>query len=195
MPAMKETSSNPIPSPFQDPALIRLARETGLIPQDEDEVSVLTEMDTEDDFYSFSNPDLSSDSEDELPAYIFESRLLHLKVDSMAPTYAKTVRSSNNKSPPTLSAGKVTSDVLKAWERGCIAYFSQKKVVVGDQVGHVLDSFEETRTVNWIGHRREELAKLTFPEFMICEMRRSSLFTFASIEDLSLWWTWRYIST
>ncbi|RXW11191.1 hypothetical protein EST38_g14664, partial [Candolleomyces aberdarensis] len=92
--------------------------------------------------------------------------LVPSRIDQMAPTFAKSIRSSNNKSPPTLSAGKVTSDVLKTWERGCTAYFSQKKVAVGDQVQQVLDSFEETRTINWIGHRREELAKLQFPEFM-----------------------------
>ncbi|KAJ2911300.1 hypothetical protein MD484_g9114, partial [Candolleomyces efflorescens] len=84
----------------------------------------------------------------------------------MAPTFAKSIRSASNKNPPTLSAGKVTSDVLKTWERGCIAYFIQKKIAVDEQVGQVLDSFEETRTINWIGHRREELTKLKFPAFM-----------------------------
>ncbi|KAJ2923658.1 hypothetical protein H1R20_g13436, partial [Candolleomyces eurysporus] len=84
----------------------------------------------------------------------------------MAPTFAKSIRSSSNKNPPTLSAGKVTSDVLKTWERGCVAYFSQRKVAADEQVGQVLDSFEETRTINWIGHRREDLTKLKFLDFM-----------------------------
>ncbi|KAJ2935130.1 hypothetical protein H1R20_g1983, partial [Candolleomyces eurysporus] len=167
MPAMEETPLITFPNPFQDPALILMARKTGLIPQDEENLSVLTDLESdEEETFPDTILDRSSDSEDDIPAHIYGSRLLSSRVDQMAPTFAKSIRSSNNKSPPTLSAGKVTSDVLKTWERGCTAYFSQKKVAAGDQVRHVLDSFEETRTINWVGHRREELAKLKFPEFM-----------------------------
>ncbi|KAJ2934144.1 hypothetical protein H1R20_g2964, partial [Candolleomyces eurysporus] len=162
-----ETPRAIFPNPFCDPALVALAIETGLLPRDEDEQSLLSDIEILVDD-SLPDPDYSASESDDDNAttYTYNSRLLQTRSSQMAPTFAKSIRSSNNKSPPTLTEGKVNPDVLKTWERGCIAYFGQRKVLAGDQVRQVLDSLDNTRTINWVGHRREELAKMNFPDFM-----------------------------
>ena len=67
---MEETPGFQFPNPFIDPALTALARMTGLIPLEEDNVSVLTEIEEEGDLISDSSFESSSDSEDEIPDII-----------------------------------------------------------------------------------------------------------------------------
>jgi hypothetical protein len=135
MPTAEENPRATFLNPFSNPALVTLVIETGLLPGDEDTQSVLSDIEALDND-SFPDPAYSaSDSDDEeSTAYTYTSRLLPARFSQMAPTFAKSIRSSNNKSLPTLTAGKVNPDILKTWEQGCIAYFGQHKIVVGDQV-------------------------------------------------------------
>jgi hypothetical protein len=76
------------------------------------------------------------------------------------------VEQSNNKSPPTLTAGTVTPEVLHAWERGCFNYFRHKIVLPADQVFMVLFELKDLRMDAWAHANTTHLESLLFPAFM-----------------------------
>ena len=52
-----------------------------------------------------------------------------------------TVKSSNPKVPPTLTAGRVTLEVLHQWERACKEYFRVKGITQKKKVESILSQF------------------------------------------------------
>ena len=76
------------------------------------------------------------------------------------------VESRNPKVPPTLTAGKITPEVLHRWERACKDHFRTKRIGEEAQVGSVLYRLEDLQLANWVEANEVILTALKFPVFM-----------------------------
>ena len=77
-----------------------------------------------------------------------------------------TVESSNPKVPPTLTAGRVTPEVLHQWERACKEYFRVKGVTQKKKVESVLSRLRDLHIADWAEANEANLVQLDFSEFM-----------------------------
>ena len=77
-----------------------------------------------------------------------------------------TAKTQNPRVPPTLTAGRVTPEVLYRWERACKEYFRVERVAQDKQVESVLFRLQDLRIANWVEANEATLTALGFPEFM-----------------------------
>ena len=68
--------------------------------------------------------------------------------------------------PPVLTAGIITPETARAWERACRQFFLQKNVPEGDQVKRVAWGMHDPRLQDWYLTEQEEIDKLSFAEYM-----------------------------
>jgi hypothetical protein len=117
------------------------------------------------------DPSLSSSSDSDL-----DTPLITHKMSSS--DIATITRSQNHKSAPTLNAGKITIEVLKAWEVACIDYFdnAKEKPAEAVKVSRVLTGLVNPRVNTWINMNRDRLKAMTFKVFMM-ELRKRFLDT------------------
>jgi hypothetical protein len=81
-------------------------------------------------------------------------------------TGTATVEGQNPKVAPTLTAGKITPEVLYQWERACKEYFRVKEVTAEKQVVSVLSRLQDISIADWIETDEAVLVALDFPTFM-----------------------------
>lgn len=88
----------------------------------------------------------------------------------MAPTSKRTAVISNLESqnkPPMLTAGDVTPEVLRAFEKACMGHFQNKDVTADKQVGKIMYSFQDHRIEEWLDTDWDGFAALSFRDFMV----------------------------
>lgn len=65
-----------------------------------------------------------------------------------------------------MTEGKITPEVSKRWEDGCIDYFECKEIAEDKQVRKVLAGLRDQRVCDWFSINRAHIQALTFPNFM-----------------------------
>jgi len=69
--------------------------------------------------------------------------------------------------PPVLTAGIITPETARAWERACRQFFLQKNVPEDDQVKRVAWGMHDPRLQDWYLTEQDEIDGLSFAEYMV----------------------------
>lgn len=68
--------------------------------------------------------------------------------------------------PPTLSAGQITPEILRAWENGCTQFFLHKEVKDDEKVKKVAWGMQDPIVQDWYLNDQAKFDALTFAEYM-----------------------------
>ncbi|KAG6823728.1 hypothetical protein H0H92_009207, partial [Tricholoma furcatifolium] len=79
-----------------------------------------------------------------------------------------TVSHTNHAHPPIVTAGKITVETLKEFEKACKRFFRNKRVPDVEQVNRVLSAFEGDDAVAWVSRHEAEFSAegFTFATFI-----------------------------
>ncbi|RDB23650.1 Transposon Tf2-9 polyprotein [Hypsizygus marmoreus] len=66
---------------------------------------------------------------------------------------------------PILSAGIITYDNFKIFEKMCLRFFSHKSIAIEEQVQRVIYNFEDVSVQDWLDGDFDKFVALTFPNF------------------------------
>jgi hypothetical protein len=103
---------------------------------------------------------IDSDSDDEIPNSLQNmSPLNHVAGEAY-------ILQTSSKQPPSLMAGKITSELLHQWERACLNYFCIKAVQDEDRVPDILFELKDPLVDAWVCGNTDNLLLMTFPVFM-----------------------------
>ncbi len=81
-----------------------------------------------------------------------------------------------HKSPPTLSAGKITPAILNEWEEYTQLFFTKDKTNPEDQVSAVLSTFIHPFIKNWIAMNKDQFRQEDYTfEVFLQDLRRNFL--------------------
>ncbi|RDB23373.1 hypothetical protein Hypma_009410 [Hypsizygus marmoreus] len=99
---------------------------------------------------------------------------------------------------PILSAGIITYDNFKIFEKMCFRFFSHKSIAPEDQVQRIIYNFEDVSVQDWLEADFDKFAALTFPNFAT-EFMKKWLPTYweddiinrvIRMQDNRPFWTW-----
>ncbi|KAI0075540.1 hypothetical protein K474DRAFT_1599602, partial [Panus rudis PR-1116 ss-1] len=79
---------------------------------------------------------------------------------------ASVVRVPGAKSPPALTKGKLTPEVVNSWDKACRLYFARKAIAPADQVTNVATEFQDDLVLDWYCANETTLAIMTFTDFV-----------------------------
>lgn len=97
--------------------------------------------------------------------------------DNMAPASDLTECTTEGATcPPTLTAGRLTPELIQRREAGCLAHFDYKKIAAEDQVARATPFLLDPLVQNWYLKDRPVYNTSSFAEFMI-EFRNEFLNT------------------
>jgi hypothetical protein len=87
----------------------------------------------------------------------------------MATTRARCEQSANKL--PIITAGTLTPEAVRSWEKGCKQYFLIKKIDAAQQVPYVAWNLQDARIHEWYDNDSDRLDKLSFADF-VADLRK-----------------------